>query len=172
VAIFGSLACEDASAGVMLLGDIRSVFEEQRDSENISSTDLVAALCKMDGRPWAEWSNGKGMNPNRLAKQLRKYEVFPRTIRIGNTTAKGYSRSFFAEAWSRYCTHSSVAVVTDVTACIAIDESSTSHPSQIAGVSFSPFDEKPRQFRNVTRVTAVTAVQRPRALERIVEGCL
>ena len=43
------------------------------------------------------------MTANNLARQLKKYNVYPQTIRVGNETPKGYRRADFEDAWSRYC---------------------------------------------------------------------
>jgi putative DNA primase/helicase len=51
--LFGASSA-DGSIGVQLLRDIRSVFEE-KGVERIASADLAAALCEIEGQPWAEW---------------------------------------------------------------------------------------------------------------------
>ena len=42
------------------------------------------------------------MNEIWLARQLRPYEVGPRTIRIGEQVAKGYVQEDFKEVFKRY----------------------------------------------------------------------
>jgi hypothetical protein len=130
LALFGSTASEDDSIGVQLLRDIRSVFD-QRTTDTIFSADLAADLCDMDGQPWADWLNGKGLNQNRLAEQLKKYKIKSRgTVRIGTETRKGYRREAFEEAWSRYCPVSAVTSVTPVTTPVDIGELQPAYPSQ------------------------------------------
>ena len=89
-----------ASLGVRLLEDIQTVFE---DREHVSTESLLAALVAMDEAPWGDL-RGKPLDARGLARRLSKYEVKPKTIRDGNVTAKGYDRSDFYDAWSRYVT--------------------------------------------------------------------
>ncbi len=43
------------------------------------------------------------MTANSLARQLKNFKVYPRSIRISTETPKGYRRRDFEDAWSRYC---------------------------------------------------------------------
>ena len=86
---------------VMLLSDIRALF----DNENVpamSSEDLVTHLNDMDERPWPGLNRGQGLTKHRLARILTRFNVRPRTIRVGDRTPKGYRRKFLAEVWERY----------------------------------------------------------------------
>jgi hypothetical protein len=56
----------------------------------------------MEGRPWAEFRHGKEMTQTQLANLLRPFGTFPRTIRIGDETPKGYFRDQFEDAFARY----------------------------------------------------------------------
>jgi hypothetical protein len=98
---------EDGSIGTALLADIRAVFEE-RKGETIPSAILVDCLCKIEGRPWAEWNQGSGMTANNLARQLKKYRISSQSIRVGDKTPKGYRRMDFEDSWSRYCPHTPI----------------------------------------------------------------
>ena len=106
--VFKATYAEDASIGVTLLRDIRSVFDKRRedqlrDADEIPSKDLAAQLCEIEGRLWAEWHKGKGLSPNVLAQQLKKFSIHPQGIRVGDKTPKGYRRAAFEDDWSRYC---------------------------------------------------------------------
>lgn len=102
LSVYSSAAAEDASMGVRLLTDIRDIFEARREAQ-IPSQDLAAALCGVEGRPWAEWSRERGFSANNLARQLSKYRIFPLNIRLGSSVFKGYRRGDFSDAWERYC---------------------------------------------------------------------
>ncbi|MGY8704603.1 DUF3631 domain-containing protein [Bradyrhizobium sp. 18BD] len=91
----------DDSLQLMLLTDVRSIFNK-RDVDRLPSADIVAALAVMEGRPWAEYKNGAPISQNGLAKLLSAYKISPGTIRIGETTPKGYHLSQFADAFERY----------------------------------------------------------------------
>lgn len=91
--VFGSAASEDGSQGVMLLRDIRDVFEARigLDEDRTSSVDLVENLCSLEGRPWADWNHGKGMTANNLSRKLKDFGIYPSAIRLSSGVAKGYS---------------------------------------------------------------------------------
>jgi Protein of unknown function (DUF3631) len=55
---------------------------------------------------WAELRRGKQLTELSLAKLLRGYGVRPRTIWIGEFSAKGYVKEDFAEVSRRYITKS------------------------------------------------------------------
>ena len=94
---------EDASIGVTLLSDIRAIFDEHKNDAVLSKV-MAECLCKIEGRPWAELSHGKGLTANSLARQLKKFKIYPAKIRLGPAeTAQGYRRGDFEEIWSRYC---------------------------------------------------------------------
>ena len=100
--VFKAAGAQDGSIGATLLADVRIVFCE-READAIPSKVMAEHLCGIEGRPWAEWSRGKGLSVNNLAQQLKKFGVYPQTIRVGNETPKGYRREDFEELWSRYC---------------------------------------------------------------------
>jgi hypothetical protein len=104
--IFKAPSAEDASIGVTLLSDIRTVFNEHR-IEKITSKELAERLCEIEGHPWAEWNHGKSMTPSNLARLLKKHNIHSQKIRFGSEALNGYRRDFFKEDWARYCSHSS-----------------------------------------------------------------
>ena len=53
-------------------------------------------------RPWTELRKGKELTGIRLADLLRPYGVRPRTIWIGESSAKGYLEEDFTEVFRRY----------------------------------------------------------------------
>jgi len=100
-------AAQDDSLGTQLLADIRRVFKA-RKTDRIPSEKLAAALGAMKDRPWAEWSTGKPITQNQLARQLSRFQIGPRTIRLSDDktvkgkAVKGYHRDWFTDAWERY----------------------------------------------------------------------
>lgn len=66
------------------------------------SETLVKHLCGLEERPWQEWNHGKSLSANGLARLLRDFGIRPKTIRIGDHTAKGYRLEDFEDAFSRY----------------------------------------------------------------------
>jgi hypothetical protein len=66
------------------------------------STALATELGMMEGRPWAEWRNGKPITAASLARMLTPFGISPGTRRDGTETFKGYLRADFEEAFARY----------------------------------------------------------------------
>jgi hypothetical protein len=92
---------EDAeqSWGVKLLGDIKSVFDTQ-EVDRIRTSDLLPALAAIEESPWDDLTGRK------LSWRLRSFSIKPSSHRFTGsaTTSKGYLRSDFEDAWSRYLT--------------------------------------------------------------------
>jgi len=101
VDIFGSQAAEDQNIGVQLLSDIRSIFEAVA-MDKITSVELLEKLKEIETSPWADWSKGKGLSPNGLARLLKPFGVAPRQVRVEDKTQKGYLWELFGDAFSRY----------------------------------------------------------------------
>jgi hypothetical protein len=107
VALAAGETSDEPSLGLLLLTDIRAVFE-QRQAERIATADLIRTLAGIDESPWGEWwIDAKTEEPNRsgsrrLAQLLRPYGIRPKVIRIGELTPRGYERDDFADAWERF----------------------------------------------------------------------
>ncbi len=99
VNIAGSQEEEDLK--IILLKDIKAIFERW-GGDKIASKDLVEKLNSLEDRPWGDWQNGKGLTSNRLARLLRDFNIRPTTIRLGNSTPKGYKRDDFDKIFNRF----------------------------------------------------------------------
>jgi hypothetical protein len=102
VAEAAEAAKQDQSIRTMLLRDIRDLFESRPSADRIGSTDLATELGTMEGRPWAEWRNGKPITSASLARLLSPFGISPGTRRSGADTFKGYLLADFSEAFARY----------------------------------------------------------------------
>jgi hypothetical protein len=111
--IFRAAGTADTSNGATLLADIRAVFDGGT-AEQIPSKAMAEQLCEIEGRPWAEWSHGKGLTANNLARRLKNFKIYPVKIRLGLETAQGYRRGDFEDVWSRYCPLSPIQTGTSV----------------------------------------------------------
>lgn len=93
---------EDDSLGVRLLADVRLAFDESGD-DRLSTRALLDGLNELDEAPWGGWDNGKGLAPRSLAGLLRRFGIRSRSVRFNDeTTAKGYLREQFEDAFLRY----------------------------------------------------------------------
>jgi hypothetical protein len=149
---------DEASIGIRLLEDVRALFAE-REPDIIFSSVLVPALNEIETSPWAEWNKGRGLTAPSLAKLLHRYGIKPRSVRIGDETAKGYKLEAFRDAFQRYLEAPSTLIdpVSNVT---------TSQPASVNGsgafssrhttplVTASEQGSNPHEQPDVTGVTA------------------
>jgi hypothetical protein len=102
----------DEDIGVILLGDIRNVFDRLH-LDRIQSKALVDELCGIEDGVWCEYATShsprlRKLTTTSLASLLKGFEIYPRSIwplhrQTGDTSAKGYHRSQFEDGWARYC---------------------------------------------------------------------
>jgi len=117
VELFHRQESQEDTVGVALLRDIRDVFAGTGEAKLASAT-LSGELRKLDDSGWMNWgaSRGrKGLRQSDLAMLLRPFEIAPRTVRLDKSadrgsTAKGYVRADFEDAWARYLSGDDVAV--------------------------------------------------------------
>jgi putative DNA primase/helicase len=93
---------EDLSVRTMLLADIRDILRNRAHTDRIGSNELATELGQLEGRPWAEWKNGKPMTAASLARQLAPFGIAPMNHRIGTAVPKGYLYADFDEAFASY----------------------------------------------------------------------
>lgn len=86
---------------IRLLTDCRTAFD---DMDAIPTTILLERLKADPEAPWCDYGNG-GLTAMKLGVLLREYDIRSSTIRFPSPTgqAKGYFRSDFTDAWTRYC---------------------------------------------------------------------
>ncbi len=88
---------DDDSLGIRLLRDIARVFHNDR----LKTHDLLEALHGLEDAPWGELK-GRPLSAHGLSKFLRPFDIHPKKIRFGDSTAQGYRRHDFADAFARY----------------------------------------------------------------------
>ena len=92
LALFSSQAAEDTSINYRLLADIKQIFGEE--ATRFTSGELVEKLVEIETSPWQEWRHGKPMTPHALARLLKPFGIFPKTIRTDSAAVvRGYTRS-------------------------------------------------------------------------------
>lgn len=98
VALVADSKADTPSLGIRLLSDLRTVFGA---AEVLSSETILAGLIGLEESPWGDL-RGRPLNARGLAYRLRDYGVRSKTIRIGETTPRGYAKEDFHDAWIRY----------------------------------------------------------------------
>jgi hypothetical protein len=97
----GNREAEDEALGPWLLRDIYDIFLA-KEVDRLTSVDLAAILSGIETSPWGD-IRGKPLDARALAIRLKPFRIRPRTIRLDeHTTASGYRRDAFEDAWSRY----------------------------------------------------------------------
>jgi hypothetical protein len=91
-----------ASLGIRLLADIRTVWD---GAGGMHTEKLLDRLISLDEAPWGELK-GKPLDPRRLSRFLREYDVHPAEVRAAvageEKVRKGYKRDELYDAWQRY----------------------------------------------------------------------
>jgi hypothetical protein len=104
---------QDADVKILLLADIRKVFDAQAGTDRLPSGVLLSALHGLEA-DWTEFHGVRGeQSPHRLkdsemAAMLREFGIKPRTIwplhrSAKSKSAKGYRRAQFEHVWRVYC---------------------------------------------------------------------
>jgi hypothetical protein len=87
--------------GLVLLADIRDIFAKS-GAERMFSATVAGALRLLAERPWSGAANRNGLSIDEawLGRQLRRFGVRSKTLRIGEERAKGYELRDFADAFN------------------------------------------------------------------------
>lgn len=92
----------EQSRGILLLTDIRRVFDEGAP-DPIGSTELSSALHALADRPWAKWARGNPITPTAVTRLLKTFGIVPKTTKLPNgSQPNGYRHSQFKDAFERY----------------------------------------------------------------------
>jgi len=103
----------DEDTGVLLLADIRTVFDT-RGVDRISSAELVRGLIELDDAQWGEWrGTNDARSPRKLSQTdvahllrpfgIRPTSIWPTKRTPSSKSRKGYRRADFTKAWDSYC---------------------------------------------------------------------
>jgi putative DNA primase/helicase len=88
----------DESLSLRLLSDLRIVWPESEP--HVFSEVLKNRLRDLEDGPWGE--SEIDLSVRKLARMLKGFKLHPATVRIGETTKKGYSREAFEAASTPY----------------------------------------------------------------------
>jgi hypothetical protein len=92
---------DQSSRAQLLLADIRGLFE-RTEGDRLTTKELLRELNALEGRPWADYSRGKGISAHQMAANLRRFGIQPRNLRTASNVVKGYMSDDFRDAFARY----------------------------------------------------------------------
>ena len=87
-----------------IVTDVHRVFLDKGLPESLPAEIIAGKLVDMDEAPWSEFSKGKGLTTNSLARLLRPYGVRPVKYRDKSVTHRGYHLRDLAPVFDRYST--------------------------------------------------------------------
>jgi hypothetical protein len=87
---------EEPDDSVLLLADIRAAFGGKN---KLFSEELLKLIRNLED---PQYSGAATASPKALANALGPYRIFPKQLRIGRESKKGYLRDWFADAFMRY----------------------------------------------------------------------
>lgn len=85
VILSGGEDADETSRGIQLLAAIRDAMS---GLQVISTEELQDGGNADEELPFGGWNEGKGLAPRELARLLKSYGIRPRTIRVGERTAR------------------------------------------------------------------------------------
>jgi putative DNA primase/helicase len=88
-------------APIQALEDIAAMFVTKGEKV-IKSEEVVAALIKMEHRPWPEWKKEKPITTRQLAALLEPFEIAPKQHWVEGENRRGYHVDQFEDARQRY----------------------------------------------------------------------
>lgn len=96
---------EDTS-GVALLRDLVTVFESAvfMFAKGATTEALIRELHGLEGTPWKKWNKGEGLDPNGLARLLKRFRIHStkKRWRSGDEPRAGYHKADVLDAAERY----------------------------------------------------------------------
>jgi hypothetical protein len=104
VALVKAIEEAEPSLGLLLLADLKVLFETSTVAQTYGALATAAILEKLAALPESPWGDlhGKPITDRMLSSRLRQYGVKSKTVRIGDKTPKGYAREDLHDVWLRY----------------------------------------------------------------------
>lgn len=174
VALHSGVDESDGSIGIQLLSDIRDVFG---DDDRLATSAMLERLWRLDEAPWGDWF-GNPITARFLAKTLKPFVIHSKTLRIGDSTPRGYEKAAFIDPWDRYLDETSATSETTVaTQGLAAETPSATRPQQDAtradvaeALRTVAHGETGENVDTPTNVAHVADVSPDEALRNVTEG--
>lgn len=87
----------DENLAIRLLFDLRDIWPHDRP--NILTSELLGLLRGIEEAPWASEVD---LNPRKLARFLKGFDVKSKSVRVGDRAAKGYALEDLKASFRRY----------------------------------------------------------------------
>lgn len=91
----------DQSWQIELLMLCRTIMREQA-TDKIFSNDLAVKVNDFLENRFVNWNKGNGINQNQVANGLKRYEIYPKQMRIGTDNKRGYDFNDMLDAFAKY----------------------------------------------------------------------
>jgi putative DNA primase/helicase len=104
VALSGCRQETDDCMGLLLLGDLRELFDE-RAAAALPTKTILTSLFGREDRPWREWgSRGRPITAWHVGRMLEEFGITSAFVQDAGARRKlrGYRRADLQDAWSRY----------------------------------------------------------------------
>jgi putative DNA primase/helicase len=97
-----SATAQESNPISTLLLDMFFLFAITPEKRLFTRTLVEGLNTRFPDRPWSEGRNGKPITDQWLSQQLRPYGIKPKTIWIGDASAKGYVEEDLLDTFRRY----------------------------------------------------------------------
>jgi hypothetical protein len=107
---------QDEDLAVLLLTDIREIFDRHPTTDRLASKRIITELIELPNGLWSEWRGPRNEQMPRALTQgglaqmlsifrpsIRSKTIWPPRRGTAGKSAKGYFRKDFEAAWAAYC---------------------------------------------------------------------
>lgn len=99
-----SIDDDSESNKIILLRDIKSIFDESPGVEWIRSQDLCTKLINLPDTQWSEYNNGKPLTTHKISNMLRSFSIRTHQRKEGSVNTNHYHIPDFGEVFKSYIT--------------------------------------------------------------------
>ncbi|MBW8003206.1 MAG: DUF3631 domain-containing protein [Planctomycetes bacterium] len=121
-----SIGVEDDELGPILLQDLEKIFAE-KETDRLSSTEIVEMLVQQEDKPWPEYKKGKPLTKRQLAIILKRYGIRPKPFKNQGDFHRGYFYNDLQPVFIRYSATNLDNSMSDneLPGCTSVDENAT-----------------------------------------------
>jgi hypothetical protein len=114
--VLHGVAEDEGDWGLLLLQDVRALFDTVAVDGKLTSAAIVDELVKQEERPWPEYRHDKPITTRGVASLLGRFGVKPKNVRLpGEKPVKGYEYADLRPAFETYLPPPAVPSATSAT---------------------------------------------------------